>query len=140
MFESKKKQKCSTLETVGYSSIIDKGIVIEGGIIKGEGNIRINGCYTGEIKIDGNLSIGSDGVINGDVCANSADIAGKCKGNITAFALVHLSPTATVEGSMHSESIVIDENANFNGTCKMGKVTVASKEKETKSAPVKVGA
>ena len=126
MFDSKKNKPRSVLEATVFSSIIEKGMLIEGGVLKGEGNVRINGTFSGDITIDGNISVGSEGSINGNVCANSVDIFGSCKGDVTGFSLIHLSDTAILEGNIQSETVVIDQNAKFNGTCRMGTVIAPS--------------
>ena len=98
-------------------------------LFRSEGDVRINGNFVGDIRVDGHITIGSGGSIIGNICANRVDISGSCKGDIIASSLIHLLGSAVLEGNIQSEIVVIDEYAKFKGTCKTGTV---------KTAPVKV--
>lgn len=101
------------------TTVIGKGLSIEGGIIKGSGNLIVDGYFVGNIDIVGDVSIGKDGAVYGNINASNASISGNCKGEITTSAKVSLSSTAIVEGFITSKAIEIEENASFNGKCEM---------------------
>lgn len=126
-----------------YSTIIGKGVSLEGGTIKGVGNICVNGYFVGDVNIEGQIIINDSGAVYGDIRADKAIIAGNCKGNTITAASMHLTSTAVVESTLLSNSITIDEGAAFNGLCEMETVvqlpfsdtntTVASEESHSNS-------
>lgn len=101
------------------TTFIEKGLSIEGGTIKGDGNVRIDGYFVGDIEIKGDVEIGASGAVYGDINANCATISGNCKGSINAESKIVLTSTAVVEGALNSSVVVIHEQAVFNGMCKM---------------------
>lgn len=128
----KPKQNNSVTKTYSklkFATVIEKGISIEGGTLKGNGNVRIDGYYVGDIDTQGTVMIGASGAVYGDINASSAIIAGNCKGNIRTAICIHMTSTGVVEGTLECKSIIIDENAIFNGICKMeSHVQLPSKE------------
>lgn len=114
MFGSNKKfdngDKIDTL--IGKSAIVE-------GTINGEGTIRIDGKVNGGINITGNLVLGEEGLILGNIKAENAFIAGTIEGNVTVNAQLHLTHTARLTGDMLVKNVVIDEGAVFNGSCKI---------------------
>lgn len=108
-----------TKDKSSYSTIIGKGVSLEGGTIKGAGNVCVNGYFVGDVNIEGNIIINDSGAVYGDIVADKAIIAGNCKGNTITAASLHLAATAVVESTLLSNSITIDEGAAFNGVCKM---------------------
>lgn len=104
-------------KTIG--TIIGEGLVIKEGTLTGTGNMRIDGTFLGTIDIDGHIVISETGFIKGDILSRSALIAGKLIGNIKTSDAIHLASTAHVEGVLEGRTVIVDEDAVFNGTCKM---------------------
>lgn len=84
-----------------------------------QGSTRIDGVVEGDVKITGDLIIGSTGRVNGDIEAQSAMIGGEVNGDVSALNKVELTATAKVLGDIYTKAIVIDEHAVFQGKCDM---------------------
>jgi len=141
MFSSNKKTavaaSVSAVDKSTIGTIIAKGISIEGGTLKGDGNVRIDGFFVGDITVKGHIMISDSGAVYGDIDTNSALIAGNFKGNIKAVETIHLASTAVVEGAVESKTVVMDEDAVFNGNCRMTtSVQLPSKDAVTASTGV----
>lgn len=100
-------------------AMIGEGIVIEEGVLSGLGTVRIDGHFIGRVNLKGHLMVGESGTVDGEIITQSALFAGKFNGDIKASGEVHLVSTAVVTGVIESKTIIMDENAIFNGTCKM---------------------
>ncbi|GAB6086953.1 bactofilin family protein [Alkaliphilus crotonatoxidans] len=119
MFNKKENRK----EEVQYSrasSIIDKDCYLEG-MLRAKGTLRIDGSFKGEIVVDGNLFIGETGKIIGNIQVNNLMVAGEIQGNITAAEQLRIATGGSLYGDVWVKSFILDENAIFEGSCKMQK-------------------
>jgi len=109
----KKKQTPLALDTVlgEYTSI--------SGNIESEGSIKILGKVEGDIRAGGDVYIESTASITGNVYGSNVSISGTVKGNILAKGLLHLMMQARLFGDIEVGSIVTDEGAIFQGSCRM---------------------
>jgi cytoskeletal protein CcmA (bactofilin family) len=64
--------------------------------------------------------IGANGVVEGDITGNQADIIGKVTGNVKAKDLLQLRGDSIVTGNLYAEKLQIEPSATFNGQCHMG--------------------
>lgn len=120
MFSSSKqssKQTSSSNKALG--TIIGEGITIESGKIKGNGDVRIDGSFSGNIDLEGNLIIGTSGNVEADIHSQDALIAGTVKGNIVVSDTLHLTESAQLIGEVECNKMIMDEDATFNGHCIM---------------------
>ena len=97
------------------------------GVITYNGAIRIDGKVEGEIISQGALVVGESADIRAEVSVGSLVCAGAMTGNIQVAGKVHLQPTATLNGSLATPVLVIDEGVSFNCQCVM-KQNPAEKE------------
>ncbi len=118
MFGSRKETNVDTsMEQVG--TIIGPGSVIDGPLTTKD-STRIDGTVKGNVTISGALIVGQEGKITGTVSALNAYIAGEVTGNISSpQGKVEISDTGKVVGDVACKSIIIDENAVFQGQCDM---------------------
>ncbi len=72
---------------------------------------------TGDITSLGNVKIGSESVIRGNIFATSAVIAGAVKGDIDVKGPVVLDASAIVMGNIKSKSVQINNGAVIEGLC-----------------------
>ena len=100
------------------STIIAQDADVEGDF-SASGSVRLDGVVEGSVKVGGNLLVGVSGKIHGDVEAESATIGGEVTGNVNAARKAELTSTAKVIGDIHTQVIVIDEKAVFQGRCDM---------------------
>ena len=58
--------------------------------INSNGDIRVDGTLKGSIKTEGKVVLGKEGVVEGDVICQNADISGTIKAKITVSNLLIL--------------------------------------------------
>ena len=109
----------------GSNNIIGDGSVLKGNL-KTSGNIRLEGKVIGDILSKSKVACGETSIVDGNVVAENAEIAGKVTGKVTVSELLILKST---------DNLIIESGANFNGACSMGKeepeeVDNSSNEKE----------
>ena len=85
-----------------------------------DGNVLVNGRFNGEIISSGELTIGSNGVVEGVVEIGKVFIYGEVRGNIKAKQKIVINAPAVVKGDIVAPSLVIEEGAVFEGNCSMG--------------------
>ncbi|MBN2616022.1 MAG: polymer-forming cytoskeletal protein [Bacteroidales bacterium] len=89
------------------------------GDIDTEGDIRIDGHFTGKINARGKVVIGAEGYVEGQVDCKSIDVSGRLKATVVAEEITVLKSTARVEGDILTPKISIEPGAVFEGHCKM---------------------
>ena len=67
----------------GDITIISHGVKLEGKISSG-GSIRVDGTIQGDINSQGNVTVGEQGDVNGQINAISVTVGGKVVGSINA--------------------------------------------------------
>jgi cytoskeletal protein CcmA (bactofilin family) len=95
------------------ASSISSGLSIVGKII-GHGALTIFGRVEGEVRAS-NVVIAEGAQIVGDVVAEELTVGGHLKGTIRANR-VKVNSTAVVEGDIFHRTLMIEENARFEGT------------------------
>lgn len=116
-----KKDKNANLMTdsrTKVGTLIGKGVAIDGNITAPE-TIRLDGTLTGNCDCKENLIIGADGCVKGDITAQNVLISGSVEGDIYASGKIELLATGKILGNITAKSLVIDENACFDGRCSM---------------------
>ena len=116
------------------------GFVGSGTIITGESNfkamMRIDGQLSGRITSSGGtLVIGTNGKVDANIEVAVATIHGTVNGDIIATQRLEFGRAAKVSGNVQTPSLVIEQGAIFEGSCKMTQATVAAeKGKKTYSS------
>jgi len=111
-------------ELSNSSNIIGKGTIVNGSI-ETFGNIRVEGKVIGDIKTKSKAAFGNSSQVDGSVLAQNAEVAGHITGTIEVTELLVLKATATIDGDIITNKLLVESGASFNGKCKMG---VKSKE------------
>lgn len=84
-------------------------------------NIELGGCVVdGDIKARGDVAIGKDSSLSGNMSGQIITIDGKIKGNIDAAKGAHMSGTSVVKGSITAPTLSMSAGAEL-----IGKVEVA---------------
>lgn len=130
MFGSSTKDKTSTVapSTGGdgaVTTVIAKGTVIEGKFHCSE-NVRLDGAIHGEVKVDKRFVMGDTSYVQGNIDARDAAIKGKIKGDVLVKEALHLMDSAIIEGNITAKTIVVEEGARYNGSCKIGQAQPAT--------------
>jgi cytoskeletal protein CcmA (bactofilin family) len=63
--------------------------------------------------------IGANGVVDGDISGQQADIMGKVTGTVKVKELLQLKGGSVVSGNLYAGKLQIEPSANFNGQCHM---------------------
>lgn len=112
-----------TNSTNGSGQSPSLNMISEGTKLKGDFNsqndIRISGRVEGEVATKGKLIITSSGRIEGNIKVKEADIAGKLEGEIRVTNRLVVRQTAIIDGNIFTKSLLVEEGAQINGSCKM---------------------
>ena len=104
-------------EDSGFESRIGKGSKASGKLIF-RGPVKIEGEAEGEITGD-EVVIAAGAVVSARISAGNVSIAGAFSGEVTARERVELMPTARVQCTISTPSLILSEGAQFDGDCKM---------------------
>ncbi len=118
MFKNK-QEEMATQEASNSSNIIGKGTIVEGNI-EASGNIRIEGRINGSVKSKSKIALGQSSFVEGNICAQNAEISGEVKGVVDVSDQLILRPTAIIAGDIITGKLIVESGAVFNGGCKMG--------------------
>jgi len=100
-------------------TIISNGVKIEGKV-NSSGSIRIDGKIQGDLTAQGNVTVGEQGDINGQIVANGITIGGKVVGTVNAKDKLILEAKASLKGDIIAKILVIEAGAKFDGKSSMG--------------------
>src|ERR1700749_2425598 len=119
MFNGKTKSDVLGEAPVSTSaSLIGAGTTMKGDITS-NGDLRIDGTLTGNIHCSAKVVIGANGVVQGDIMGQQADIMGKVTGTIKVKDLLQLKGGSLLNGNIQAGKLQIEPTANFNGECHM---------------------
>ncbi len=107
------------------------GFVGSGTVITGEATfksmLRVDGRYSGRINsTGGTLIVGSGGQVDANIEVAVAQIHGVVTGDIVASDRVELGRAAKLTGNIQTPSLVIEQGAVFEGSCKMSQAKAAA--------------
>jgi cytoskeletal protein CcmA (bactofilin family) len=118
------------------------GFVGGGTVVTGEANfkamMRVDGHLSGRVSSSsGTLIVGANGKVDANIEVAVAIIHGTINGDIIATQRLELGRAAKVNGNIQTPSLVIEQGAVFEGSCKMLQMTAAAdKAKRDKSEPL----
>lgn len=104
-------------QPVGFESVLGANCAIEG-TLKSNGNVRLDGTFTGTLEISGNVLVGETAKISADINAKNISIAGAVRGNVTGKK-VQLLRTGRIWGDIHATALTTEEGAFIDGKISM---------------------
>ncbi|HKC65007.1 MAG TPA: polymer-forming cytoskeletal protein, partial [Pyrinomonadaceae bacterium] len=109
------------------------GFVGNGTSLTGEANfkgmLRVDGHLSGQVKSEGGtLIVGNNGQVDADIEVAVATIHGSVNGDIIASQRLELGRAAKVNGNIQTPSLVIEQGAVFEGSCKMVQLKAAAEK------------
>jgi len=137
MFNGKSKSEFSPEVSGGSNnsaSLISAGTTLKGDLTSNS-DLRIDGTLIGNIHSTAKVIIGANGVVEGDINGQQADILGKVSGTIKVKELLQLKGTSYVQGNIQAGRLQVEPTATFNGECHM-QPTEAKKEVTEKKQSV----
>jgi cytoskeletal protein CcmA (bactofilin family) len=114
----------------GSTSLLSHNVKIEGEI-RGEENLHIDGRIQGAVRLNGDILIGSAGIVEAEIEAENVVIQGRVTGNVTARQQLEIQPSGKLIGDCTARSIDIKEGAVFEGRSNM----IRSPAAPSKQAP-----
>lgn len=102
----------------GLHNTMASSTTVKGDILT-ENDFRLDGKVEGDITCSGKLVIGPKGKVTGKVISDNAEIMGEINGSITIKAKLVLKSSAVIKGDIQTQTIEIEPNARFNGSCVM---------------------
>jgi cytoskeletal protein CcmA (bactofilin family) len=115
--EDSREEPSAAAPVVVQTSSILSGTTVTGNI-DSEGDILIEGAVRGSVRAR-RLTLGHDGLVEGDVSADEVKVGGRVKGPIHARH-IHLQEGAEVEGELTADTIAIDTGARLTGAVWQG--------------------
>jgi cytoskeletal protein CcmA (bactofilin family) len=117
MFNGKSVKK--EAEEISVSNnIIGKGTTIKGNI-DANSNIRLEGKLIGDLRTKAKVACGEGSVVEGNIYASNAEIAGTVTGHVEVTELLILKASARIKGDIETAKLIIESGAQFNGSSKM---------------------
>ena len=111
--------KKSNNETDGLmDTIIGKDTVFTG-TLEVKGALRIDGNVNGKVISNDCVTVGATGIVDAEIEAGTAIIAGKMNGNVVAVEKIELQAKCEMDGDLKTKSLVIEQGAIFCGACNM---------------------
>jgi len=104
------------------------GFVGSGTVITGEASfksmLRVDGRFSGRISSAGGaLIVGAGGQVDANIEVAVATIHGVVNGDIIASERIELGRAAKLNGNIQTPSLMIEQGAIFEGSCKMVKAS-----------------
>jgi cytoskeletal protein CcmA (bactofilin family) len=111
------------------------GFVGNGTVLTGEATfkamLRVDGHLSGRISSEsGTLIVGNNGQVDADIQVAVAVIHGTINGDIVASQRLELGRAARVNGNIQTPSLVIEQGAVFEGSCRMAQLKTALDKKQ----------
>ena len=100
-------------------NLVGEGTVFEG-TVRAESDVRASGRIIGTLEVEGKTMIAEEGMVEGEIIATNAEIAGQVQGEIRVEERLVLKSTAHVDGKIETDRLVVEEGAQFTGECEMG--------------------
>ncbi|MBL7788244.1 MAG: polymer-forming cytoskeletal protein [Chitinophagales bacterium] len=105
-------QKSTDAGDLGVINLVGKGTEIIGNLVC-NGDIRIDGSLKGNIKTPHKIVTGPSSEIIGDIQIGSGIIGGIVRGNIYSTGTLEIEKTASLEGIIESNGLIIHEGADL---------------------------
>lgn len=96
-------------------------------------DLIVDGRIEGEVNSEGDLTVGENAQIVGDIKTRTVVVFGKVKGNITVTDRCELKQNAELDGDVAASKLAIEEGAVFMGSSTVGKPSGLSASKSASS-------
>jgi cytoskeletal protein CcmA (bactofilin family) len=101
------------------SALLSRGVSIKGSV-KFLNELLIDGEVEGTIDSSGTLTLGEHARIRGEIRTKSVKVRGTVEGNVFVTERCELQAGCTLRGDIEAPRLMVDENATFLGSAKVG--------------------
>jgi cytoskeletal protein CcmA (bactofilin family) len=102
-------------------ALLSRGVSIKGSV-KFVNELTIDGEVEGTVDSTGTLTIGEYARICGEIRTKSVKVRGTVEGNIFVTERCELQAGCKLQGDIEAPRLMVDENASFLGSAKVGTV------------------
>lgn len=85
----------------------------------GDGDMRIDGRFEGEVDVEGHLAVGRGGLVVAPVRAGSAGVEGRLRGDVSVTGSLGVLEGGAVEGDVRAARVAIDDGGVVRGSIAM---------------------
>jgi cytoskeletal protein CcmA (bactofilin family) len=110
--------KLRMIHTADISTLLSKDTEIRGAV-KTLASIRVDGTVIGDLSSSKTVTVGTTGIVEGNISAEEIIIAGRVKGTLSSRGKISLESTAQIEGDLNTTRLSIAEGAVFRGQSNM---------------------
>lgn len=103
-----------TAGSQGGATVIGRGDRFEG-TLRVSGMLHVDGEIVGSIVVNGLVSIGPAGLVQGEIEADKISVAGKIEGRTYARGHLHMLATGIVRGEVCFASLQVDRGGLLDG-------------------------
>jgi cytoskeletal protein CcmA (bactofilin family) len=101
-------------------ALLSRGVSIKGSV-KFLNELLIDGEVEGTIDSTGTLTLGEHAHIRGEIRTKSVKVRGTVEGNVFVTERCELQAGCTLRGDIEAPRLMVDENATFVGSAKVGR-------------------
>jgi cytoskeletal protein CcmA (bactofilin family) len=98
----------------GADTVIGTGVEVHGNLTS-ESDIVVDGVLEGALKASGDITLGVNSVVQGDIEATNVTVSGQLHGNVIASGELTIRETGQLKGDIKVESLTIMSGAVFIG-------------------------
>lgn len=106
------------LGVTGADTVIGTGVVAKGSLTS-DGDIIIDGTVSGNVSATGDVSLGVNAIVKGNIRGQNVTVSGALDGNIAAIGEVTLHETGRITGDISAISLAISSGGIFMGHSRM---------------------
>lgn len=103
----------------GLQNVIGKGTIIEGNV-QAEGDLVVEGVVKGDVTTKTKLVAGPSAIIEGNILAQHAEIAGRVQGTVKALGLLVINSSGMILGDVITKDLNVESGSTFNGRLQVG--------------------
>lgn len=122
----RRKQSFDNIE-----SLLSPGMEVNGNIAS-QGSVRIDGKVEGKVNIKGDLIIGKQGLVKGEVKAANLQLSGRIEGNVNVSGRFDLTSSGVMVGDIQCSIFTVEEGGQINGKTSMGQGEVKTQGSKSK--------
>lgn len=114
-----KSKPVSSPSITGSRNILSSDVEIRGKL-RFSNDLIIDGRIEGEVNSEGDLTVGENATVVGDIRTRSVVVFGRVEGNITVTDRCELKQNAELHGDVAAGKLAIEEGATFMGSSTVG--------------------